>query len=303
MHRIGPGQRAGAVCQLGDAGDVSQRADGVRCDREGDDPGARGKLTLEVGQIDVALVGDVGEADLEAQVVGQLEPRRDVPVVVEAGDDDRLGLESADRRCGRARTTGRSCWRRRSPRRASSREAPGGFAGRIDHAHGPPAGLEGAADVRVGLAEIRRDGVDHLVGHLCPAWPVRRAMPGHAGARCGACGRPGRRASRCSRRPTLATPSLAATLIDVGRRLIAAVLERSSSSPLRQQAEAAEAAPVQAWAGRSPRVASRSSYGTRRPTIRSSTRSRSISPTAGPSATSPPKDVPRRARSGKECAG
>ena len=132
---------------------------------------------FEVGEVDVALVGDVGEADLEAEVVGQLQPRRDVAVVVEAGDDDLVaGLESATGGAGeRERQRGHVGAERHLVGRAAE-EAAGGFAGRIDDVHGPLAGLERAADVGVGLAEIRRDGVDHLVRHLRPAWPVEQCQ-------------------------------------------------------------------------------------------------------------------------------
>ena len=85
---VGPGESSGAVRELDDPPHVGQRADRVRRDREGDDARAGGELPLEVGEVDVAVVRDVGEAHDEAEVVGQLEPRRDVAVVVEARDDD-----------------------------------------------------------------------------------------------------------------------------------------------------------------------------------------------------------------------
>ncbi len=178
VNGVGPGQRAGAVRQLHDPRDVGQRADGVRRDGEGDDAGARGKLCLEIGEIDVTFVGDVGEADLEAEVVGQLQPRGDVPVVVEARDDDLVsGFEPAARSAGeRERQRGHVGAERHLVGRAAE-EAAGGLARGIDDAHGPLAGLEGPADVRVGLAQIRGDGVDHLVGNLCPAGPVEQHEP------------------------------------------------------------------------------------------------------------------------------
>ena len=43
---------------------------------------------VEVGEVDAALVVDVGEAHDDPKVVLQLEPRRDVRVVVEPRDDD-----------------------------------------------------------------------------------------------------------------------------------------------------------------------------------------------------------------------
>ena len=172
---IGPCERAGAVRQLCDARDLRQRADGVRRHREGDDPGARRELTLEVGEIDVAFVGDVGEADFEAEVVGQLQPGRDVAVVVEAGDDDLVSrLESATSGTGeREGQRGHVGAERHLVGRAAE-EAAGGVARSVDNADRPLARLEWAADVRVRLAQIHRDGIDHLVGHLRPARSIQQ---------------------------------------------------------------------------------------------------------------------------------
>ena len=175
VNGVGPGERADAVRQLHDPRDVRQRADGVRSDREGDDAGARGKLCLQIGEIDVTFVRDVGEADLEAEVVGQLEPRRDVAVMVEAGDDDLVSrLEAAARGARqRERQRGHVGAERHLFGRAAEKAA-GGLARGIDDAHGALARLERPAHVGVGLAQIRGDGVDHLVGNLGPAGAVEQ---------------------------------------------------------------------------------------------------------------------------------
>ena len=69
--------------ELGDARDVDERPDRVRRDREGDHLRPLRQLPLEVVEVEPALVVDVHEADLDPEVVLELEPRRDVRVVVE----------------------------------------------------------------------------------------------------------------------------------------------------------------------------------------------------------------------------
>ena len=49
---IGPGERAGAVGELDDAGDVGGRPDGIRGDREGNDLRAVRELCLQVVQVE-----------------------------------------------------------------------------------------------------------------------------------------------------------------------------------------------------------------------------------------------------------
>ena len=61
--------------------------DGVRGRRERDDARPVGELALQVVVVERELVGDVDEADDDADVVLELEPRRDVRVVVEPRDE------------------------------------------------------------------------------------------------------------------------------------------------------------------------------------------------------------------------
>ena len=85
---VGPGERAGRVRELDDPRDVGQRADRVRGEREGDDARPVGELPLEVVEVEPASSSTLGEADDQVEVARELEPRRDVAVVVELRDDD-----------------------------------------------------------------------------------------------------------------------------------------------------------------------------------------------------------------------
>ena len=172
---VRPRESAGAVRELDDPANVGERADCVRRDREGDDARAGRELSLEVGEIDVAVVRDVGEAHDEAEVMRQLEPRRDVAVVIEARDDDLVaGLPRPRGGAGeRKRQRGHVRAERHLLGRAAE-ETAGGRPCLVDDAHRPRARLEGPAKVRVRFAQIGRDGVDHLVGHLRPAGPVEQ---------------------------------------------------------------------------------------------------------------------------------
>ncbi len=74
VHGVRPGERAGVVRELDDAADVRERADGVRCDREGDDARAAVEVALQVVEVDGRVVVDVDEANLEAFVMCELQP-------------------------------------------------------------------------------------------------------------------------------------------------------------------------------------------------------------------------------------
>ena len=75
VHGVRPGERAGVVRELDDAADVGERADGVRCDREGDDARAAIDAALQVVEVERRVVIEVDEANLEAFVMRELQPR------------------------------------------------------------------------------------------------------------------------------------------------------------------------------------------------------------------------------------
>ena len=66
---VGPGERAGVVCEFGDAADVGAGADGVGGNRERDDARAVREFPLEILEIERRVVLDLDEADDEALVV------------------------------------------------------------------------------------------------------------------------------------------------------------------------------------------------------------------------------------------
>jgi hypothetical protein len=170
---VDPRQRAGVVGEADDPGGVLQRAYCVRGPRERDDARAVRKLPLEVVEVERAVVVDVGEADDQAEIVRELQPGRHVRVVVEPGDDDLVAGMQLARSRAREREVERRHVRAECdlPRRAAQP-----FAGREprvgDHGLRSATRLVGPADVRVRLAKVAGDRVDHLVGNLRPARSV-----------------------------------------------------------------------------------------------------------------------------------
>ncbi len=88
VHGVDPRERAGFVRERRDLGDGRDRADRVRGPRERDDARAVGKQRRQVLEVEPALVVDLREADGQAAVARELEPRRHVAVVVEPRADD-----------------------------------------------------------------------------------------------------------------------------------------------------------------------------------------------------------------------
>ena len=173
VDRVRPGERAGGVGELDDAADVRGRADRVGGERERDDPRAIRELALEVVVVDLEIVGESRDADGDVQVVRDLEPGRDVGVVVEGRVDDLVA--GAQRPCERAAEQeverGHALPERGLVGRAAE-ETTRGFVGEVDELDRPDARLVGRPDVRVVLAEVARDRVDDLVGALGPARAV-----------------------------------------------------------------------------------------------------------------------------------
>ena len=85
---VGPRERAGRVRELDDTAHVGRGPDRVRRDRERDDARALGELRREIVVVELELVGQARDAHDDAEVVRELEPRRDVRVVVERRHDD-----------------------------------------------------------------------------------------------------------------------------------------------------------------------------------------------------------------------
>jgi hypothetical protein len=185
---VDPGERAGLVRELGDLRDLGDRPDGVRGPRVGNDARAVAELPLEVVEVEGAVVADAGEADDEVAVAGKLEPGRDVRVVVEPRHEDLVAGAPVAGGGAREREVERRHVRAEDDLlRRAAEPARAGEAGVRDERVGRAARLVLAADVRVRLAQVARDRLDHLVGRLRPAGSVeegerraqRREAPPH----------------------------------------------------------------------------------------------------------------------------
>ena len=175
---VRPRERAGAVRELDDPRHVRSRADGVRRDRERDDARPLGELRLEVVEVEREVVVHAREADDDAEVLGEREPRGDVGVVVEPGAEDLVArLQRAPERAGEQEVERGHARPERDLVRVALQEAAGGRMRSLDQLDGADARLVGRADVRVVLAQVARDRVDHLVRALGAARPVEEGQP------------------------------------------------------------------------------------------------------------------------------
>ena len=187
VHGVCPGERAGVVRQLDDAVRVGQRARGVRGEWEGDDPRPLGELPLEVVEVERRVVADVDEADRQVEIVGELEPGRDVCVVIEPRHEDLVaGRERSADRAGEHEVERRHVLAEDRLVGLATQEVGGREPGLGEQGVAAPAATEAAAEVRVRLAQVGRDGVDHRVGALRAAGPVeergRSPQRGEVGA-------------------------------------------------------------------------------------------------------------------------
>ena len=187
MHGVDPRERAGLVRELDDPADVGRGADRVRGGREGDDFRPRRALGRQVVEIERQVVVDVDEADDDADVLGEREPRRDVPVVVEPRDEHLVaGLELAGEGTREEEVESGHALPERDLAGIAAEERGGTLVRGIDHLVRPARGLVGRADVRVVLAQVPGDRVDHLVGALRPTRAVEEREPAVEGAEAGA---------------------------------------------------------------------------------------------------------------------
>ena len=181
---VGPGERAGAVRKLDDPADVGRRPDRVRGDRKGDDArplaraGARGRPGRASGRRARSTKrttiprscasSSQGEtfASWSSFVTSTSSPRSSVRA------RQRVSRKLSEVMVGPNATS--SGWQLRN-RPAATRAA-------LDELDGAHARLVGGADVRVVLAQVARDRVDHLVRALRAARPVEeRKRPVESG--------------------------------------------------------------------------------------------------------------------------
>ena len=146
---------------------VSRRAHGVRGERKCDHPRAFGQLPGEVVEVEGRVLVDLDEADSEVEVLGELEPGRDVPVVVEARDEDLVACcERSSERAGQGEVERRHVLAEHRLAGPAAEEARGGCVRPLDELVAAAAGRERRAEVRVRLAQVGGDGVDHRLGAL-----------------------------------------------------------------------------------------------------------------------------------------
>ena len=134
-------------------------------------------------EVEAALVVDLAEANDEVLVVRELEPRRDVAVVVELRDEDLVTCAECPADGTRQHEVERRHVRAEDRlARLAAEERRGRKARLREQRLGSAARAESAAEVRVRLAQVVRDRVDHRVGHLCPSGPVEeRGRPAERG--------------------------------------------------------------------------------------------------------------------------
>ena len=167
LHRVHPAERSGGMRELGDAGDVDDRPDGVRRRDAGDDAHPVVQLPLEIVQIEAQVGGDVHPVELEAAVGRQLDPRRHAAVVVEPRDEDPVALAPVARCCPRQREVEHGHVLAEDHVVGGAVEEAGGVvARRREDSLDAVARLVERADVRRGFTQGARDRVADLVRHL-----------------------------------------------------------------------------------------------------------------------------------------
>jgi hypothetical protein len=184
---VAPRERAGTVRELDDPRDVRLRPDGVRRDREGDHARPLRELRLEVAEVEREVVVHAREADDDAEILGERQPRRHVRVVVEPRAEDLVAhAQVAAERTGEQEVERGHALPEGDLVRMAGEEAAGRGPRVLDQLHRPDARLVRRADVRVVLAQVARDRVDHLVRALRPAGAVEEGQlaveRGEAGA-------------------------------------------------------------------------------------------------------------------------
>ena len=183
---VGPGERTDAVGELDDPPDVGRGADRVGGDREGDDARPVAELRGEAVVVEREVVVHVDLAHDDAEVLLQREPRRDVAVVVELRHEHLVArLQLAGERPGEQEVERGHALAERHLVAGAAEERAGLLVGEIDERRRAARGLVRGADVRVVVAEVAGDRVDHLVGALRPAGAVEEREPALQGGEAG----------------------------------------------------------------------------------------------------------------------
>ena len=155
------------------APDVRRRADGVRRHGEGHDAGSVAQLGLEAAEVEGEVVVDVDESHDDPEVALEVQPRRDVRVVVEPRDQHlvvaaELPAESA----GEQEVERGHALAERDLPGVAAEERARLLVREVDERTRATRGLVRRAHVRVVVPEVVGDRVDHAVRALRPAGPV-----------------------------------------------------------------------------------------------------------------------------------
>jgi hypothetical protein len=135
-------------------------------------------LAREVVHVERRVLVQSRETHDEAEVVRELEPGRDVRVVVESRHDDLVaGTELPSHSARQREAERRHVGAERDGLVVTAEEARRGLVRLLDQRLRADAGSVGAADIGVGLPEVRRDGFDHRVRHLRAARSVEERRP------------------------------------------------------------------------------------------------------------------------------
>jgi hypothetical protein len=148
VDRVDPGDRAGLVGERADPGGVGAGAEDVRRPGEGDDPRPLRQLAFEVLEVEAEVLGRVDQHHLGAAVGGELDPGRDVAVMVEAGDEDLVArAEVAPRGPAEVEVERRHVRPEDDVVRLAAEEAGGVGLGTAEERFDPFAGRVGRAEV------------------------------------------------------------------------------------------------------------------------------------------------------------
>ena len=173
LHGVDPAQCAGLVRQLRDARDVDNRPDRVRRADARDHAHPLVEPVREVVVVQAQIRGHVHPLDLEAPVGGELDPRRDTAVVVEARDQDPVAfVPIAGGRARKGEVEPRHVRAEDDVVGPAAEEAGGVLARRGEDPLHALARLVVRADVRARVAQRPRDRVADLVRHLRAAGRV-----------------------------------------------------------------------------------------------------------------------------------
>ena len=174
MYPVSPCERADTVCRGSDPAGVRDRADGIRCEREGHDTRALADQLLEPLDVQRHVLGPNRRgADDELVIPRHEQPGRDVGVVIERRHDDLVArLERAGDRVGKQEVERRHVRPEGDAAGLTAGELGGRHAGMLQQLVRCGGGGDRAAQVGVRPAQVAADRVEHLLRRLRAAGPV-----------------------------------------------------------------------------------------------------------------------------------